>query len=145
MTTFDPNRPVLEFRVALTAQQYQRILQFYTTGLGLEPAARWDNDGGQAVMLDLGRGALEIFDEPQAETIDRLEAGRRVSGQVRFAFQVPDLEQAMERMLAEGARLVHPPVRTPWGDYNVRLEAPDGMQITLFQAPEGEHANAVEY
>jgi hypothetical protein len=32
--------------------------------------------------------------------------------------------------------LVHPPVVTPWGDYNVRLEDPDGMQITLFQAPD---------
>jgi len=30
--------------------------------------------------------------------------------------------------------LVHPPVMTPWGDYNVRLQDPDGMQVTLFQA-----------
>jgi len=134
MHAHTPKQPVLEFRVALTAQQYERILQLYTIGLGLEPAARWENEGGQAVMLALGRGALEIFDEPQAETIDRLEAGRRVSGPIRFAFQVPDLEQAMERMIAAGAVQVHPPVRTPWEDYNVRLEAPDGMQITLFQA-----------
>ena len=136
MAETEPNRPVLEFRVALTAQEYDRILQFYCAGLGLEPAARWENDGGQAVMLELGRASLEIFDEPQAETIDELEAGRRVSGPVRFAFQVPDLNQAMARMLAQGARLVHPPVATPWGDFNVRLEAPDGMQITLFQAPD---------
>jgi hypothetical protein len=25
------------------------------------------------------------------------------------------------------------PVVTPWGDHNVRLQDPDGMQITLFQ------------
>jgi len=135
MAETEPNRPVLEFRVALTAQEYDRILQFYCAGLGLEPSARWENNGGQAVMLKLGRASLEIFNEPQAETIDELEAGQRVSGPVRFAFQVPDLTQAMERMLGQGARLVHPPVATPWGDFNVRLEAPDGMQITLFQAP----------
>jgi hypothetical protein len=29
--------------------------------------------------------------------------------------------------------MVHPPVMTSWGDYNVRLQDPDGMQITLFQ------------
>jgi uncharacterized glyoxalase superfamily protein PhnB len=40
----------------------------------------------------------------------------------------------MERLLASGATLVHPPVLTPWGDYNARLQDPDGMQITLFQA-----------
>jgi uncharacterized glyoxalase superfamily protein PhnB len=48
--------------------------------------------------------------------------------------QVPDLKSAMERLLANGATLVHPPVQTPWGDYNVRLQDPDGMQVTLFQA-----------
>jgi hypothetical protein len=42
----------------------------------------------------------------------------------------------MEWMLANGALVVHEPVMTPWGDYNVRLQAPDGMQITLFQTPE---------
>jgi methylmalonyl-CoA/ethylmalonyl-CoA epimerase len=67
------------------------------------------------------------------EVIDNLEAGKRISGQIRFALQVPDLEAAMERLLAHGAILVHAPVKTPWGDTNVRLQDPDGMQITLFQ------------
>ncbi len=134
-----PNQPILEFRVALTVQEYERLVQFYCAGLGLDPAARWENDGGKAVMLAFGRGTLEIFDEAQAGAIDALEAGRRVSGPVRFAFQVPDLDQAVERLLDQGASLVHPPVRTPWGDRNARLAAPDGMQITLFQAgPEAE-------
>jgi uncharacterized glyoxalase superfamily protein PhnB len=42
----------------------------------------------------------------------------------------------MERLLAHGATLVHEPIMTPWGDYNVRLQDPDGMQITLFQSAE---------
>jgi methylmalonyl-CoA/ethylmalonyl-CoA epimerase len=82
----------------------------------------------------MGKATLEIFDEKQAEVIDQLEAEKRVSGEIRFALQVPDLKAAMERLLANGATLVHPPVMTPWGDYNVRLQDPDGMQITLFQA-----------
>lgn len=133
-----PNQPVFELRVALTSREYERIVKFYCEGLGIEPAALWNNDGGQALMLDMGKATLELFDERQAEVIDRLEAGKRVSGQVRLALQVPDLESAMERLLANGATLVHPPVKTPWGDYNVRLQDPDGMQITLFQALTGE-------
>ena len=82
----------------------------------------------------MGNATLELFDEAQAETIDQLEAGRRISGQIRFALQVPDLNAAMERLLAHGAILVNPPIITPWGDHNVRLQDPDGMQITLFQA-----------
>jgi hypothetical protein len=58
----------------------------------------------------MGRATLEIFDENQAQAIDQLEAGRRVSGQIRFALQVPDLQAAMERLIAHGATLVHPPI-----------------------------------
>lgn len=133
MSTPDPNYPILELRVALTTADYERLVKFYTDGLGIEPAQIWHNDQGRALMLDMGHAALEIFDETQAVTIDRIEAGRRISGQIRFALQVPDLKVAMERLLAHGATLVHPPVMTPWGDYNVRLEDPDGMQVTLFQ------------
>jgi predicted enzyme related to lactoylglutathione lyase len=128
--------PVFEMRIALTASDYERIVNFYCKGLGIEPAAIWNNDGGKAMMLNMGNATLELFDERQAEVIDDLEAGKRTSGQIRFAFQVPDLHAAMERLLAHGATLVHPPVTTPWGDYNVRLQDPDGMQITLFQVME---------
>lgn len=128
--------PVLELRVALTTHDYKRLVKFYCDGLGLEPAALWNNGNGHALILDMGKATLELFDEAQAETIDQLEAGKRISTQIRFALQVPDLKTAMERLLAHGATLVHEPVMTPWGDYNVRLQDPDGMQITLFQATE---------
>lgn len=131
--TPDPNRPILELRVALTVAEFERSVKFYCDGLGIEPAAIWNNDGGQALMLNMGNATLEIFDEKQAQVIDQLEAEKRVSGQIRFALQVPDLQAALKRLLDHGAILVHPPVTTPWGDYNVRLQDPDGMQITLFQ------------
>src|SRR5512139_1358299 len=101
-----PNCPVLELRVALTTRDYERLVKFYCDGLGLEPAAIWNNDGGRALMLDMRHATLELFDEKQAEVIDQLEAGKRVSGQVRLALQVPDLEAALERLLANGATLV---------------------------------------
>jgi methylmalonyl-CoA/ethylmalonyl-CoA epimerase len=130
------NDPIFEMRVALTTGDYERLVKFYCDGLGIEPAQFWNNGQGRALILDMRHATLEIFDETQAHTIDQIEAGRRVSGQVRFAFQVPDLKAAMERLLAHGATLVHPPIITPWGDYNVRLQDPDGMQITLFQTLE---------
>jgi catechol 2,3-dioxygenase-like lactoylglutathione lyase family enzyme len=126
--------PINELRVAITTSDYERLVKFYCAGLGMEPAQIWNNGQGKALILEMGQATLEIFDEAQAETIDQIEAGKRVSGQIRFALQVPDLKAAMERLLANGATLVHPPVVTPWGDHNVRLQDPDGMQITLFQA-----------
>jgi uncharacterized glyoxalase superfamily protein PhnB len=126
--------PISELRVAITTQDYERLVKFYCDGLGIEPAQIWNNGQGKALILEMGQATLEIFDEAQAETIDQIEAGKRISGQIRFALQVPDLKAAMERLIANGATLVHPPVVTPWGDHNVRLQDPDGMQITLFQA-----------
>jgi catechol 2,3-dioxygenase-like lactoylglutathione lyase family enzyme len=125
--------PVLELRVALTTEAFERLANFYRDGLGLEPAQVWPDDQGRALVLDLGKATLEIFDEQQAQTIDQIEVGRRISGPIRFALQVPDLKAATERLLAHGATLVHPPVVTPWGDQNVRFLDPDGMQITLYQ------------
>lgn len=128
-----PDQPVIELRVALTTEDFEHMLGFYAEGLGIEPSAFWQNNGGHGAMLQLGRASLEIFDEAQAQAIDQLEAGKRVSGQIRFALQVPALKPAMDRLLAHGATLVHTPVLTPWGDLNVRLQDPDGMQVTLFQ------------
>ena len=136
MSTSSQNHPVLELRVALTASDYERSMKFYCDGLGIDPSALWSNGGGRALILDMGKATLELFDEIQATTIDQIEAEQRISGQVRFALQVPDLKAAMERLLDHGATLVHPPILTPWGDYNVRLQDPDGMQITLFQVPD---------
>jgi methylmalonyl-CoA/ethylmalonyl-CoA epimerase len=134
----DLNRPIIQMRVALTTNDYERLVKFYCDGLGMEPAAVWNNDGGRALMLEMGQATLELFDERQAEVIDELEAGKRVSGQIRFALQVPDLKSALERLLAHGATLVHPPVVTPWGDFNARVQDPDGIQVTLFQASKQE-------
>ena len=136
MSTSNPKYPVLELRVALTTADYERSIKFYCDGLGIDPSALWNNNGGRALILDMGKATLEIFDEIQAATIDQIEAEQRISGQIRFALQVPELKTAMERLLAHGAILVHPPIITPWGDYNVRLQDPDGMQITLFQVPD---------
>jgi predicted enzyme related to lactoylglutathione lyase len=134
MRTSSSNHPILELRVAVTTADYDRLVNFYCRGLGIEPAAVWNNGQGKALVLEMGKATLEIFDEAQAETIDEIEAGRRVSGQIRFALQVPDLQAAMERFVSNGATLIREPVMTPWGDRNVRLQDPDGMQITLFEA-----------
>jgi catechol 2,3-dioxygenase-like lactoylglutathione lyase family enzyme len=129
----ESNSPIIEMRLALTSRDYDRLLQFYCAGLGLEPAQIWNNEQGKGLVLNLGIATLELFDEEQAQTIDRIEAGRRISGQVRIALQVPDLEAATQRLLAHGATLVHEAVITPWGDINVRFQDPDGLQITLFE------------
>ena len=132
--------PIIELRVALTAQDYDKLVAFYEDALGLEAADIWTQGDNKGVLYDMGRATLEILDENSAATVDQIEAGKRVSGQIRFALEVPDVEAALARALAKGAMLVHEPITTPWRHRNVRLQSPDGMQITLFQVlgPLGE-------
>jgi|SRR4051794_6185552 lactoylglutathione lyase len=123
---------VTELRLAFTVQDFDQALAFYRDALGLEQLADWSSDSGRVVALDAGRAVLELLDEAQAGTVDAAEAGRRVSGTVRFALRVVDSEATARKLAEAGAVPVAPPVLTPWGDRNARLEAPDGMQLTLF-------------
>ena len=123
---------VTELRVALTVQDFGQALAFYRDTLGLEQIADWSSETGRVVVLDAGRATLELLDDAQAETVDTIEAGRRVAGTVRLALQVADSEDIAERLVVAGAVRVAPPVVTPWGDRNARVQAPDGMQLTLF-------------
>jgi uncharacterized glyoxalase superfamily protein PhnB len=121
-----------EFRVVLTVAEFDGALAFYRDALGLDQLADWSSEAGRAVLLDAGRATVELLDEAQAETVDAVEAGRRVSGKIRLAVELPDSEEAARRLVAAGAEEVAPPVTTPWGDRNARVRAPDGMQLTLF-------------
>src|SRR6478752_9645596 len=94
---------VKELRVALTVADFDGALAFYRDALGLEQVADWSGENGRVVLLAAGRATLELFDESQAAYVDEVEAGRRVSGTVRLAVEVPDSEEAARRLVAAGA------------------------------------------
>jgi lactoylglutathione lyase len=123
---------VRELRVVLTVQDFYGALSFYRDALGLDVEAVWASEGGHVTLLSAGRATLELVDEAHAAEIDRLEVGRRVAGPVRVAFQVTDSGALADTLEAAGATRIAGPVTTPWNDRNVRLEAPDGTQLTLF-------------
>jgi lactoylglutathione lyase len=127
---------VQELRLVLTVPDFDAALRFYRDALGLDVEAVWESDGGHVTLLSAGRATLELVDEAHAAEIDRLEVGRRIAGPVRVAFQVPDSSAVADTLEAAGATRIAGPVVTPWNDRNVRLEAPDGTQLTLFTPAE---------
>jgi len=127
-----PEGPVRELRLALTVENYPEALAFYRDVLGLPMIESWDEPGGSGAVLAAGRATLELLSVQQAELVDRVEVGERVAGPVRVALEVGDSERTARSLIAGGAELVGGPIVTPWQHRNVRLEAPDGMQLTLF-------------
>ena len=123
---------VQEFRITLTVDDFDAAVALYRDALGLPEVADWSSEQGRVLLLDAGRATLELFDEAQAAMVDDLEVGSRVSGKVRFALHVPDADVAAASLVGAGATPVADAVDTPWGDRNARVEAPDGMQLTLF-------------
>ena len=125
---------VIELRVSLTVEDFDEAVAFYRDSLGLTQLEDWSSDIGRVILLEGGRATLELLDEAQAAAVDEIEAGARVSGTVRIALEVGDSEMTARRLIAFGAEEVSPPVLTPWGDWNARVRAPDGMQLTLFSS-----------
>jgi lactoylglutathione lyase len=124
--------PVRELRLALTVERYEEALAFYRDVLGLPVVYAWAEPTGSGAILDAGRATLELLSVDQAELVDRVEVGRRVAGPVRLALEVEDSVATADALTAAGAERLADAVVTPWAHRNVRVRAPDGMQLTLF-------------
>jgi lactoylglutathione lyase len=123
--------PVHEVRVSLTVDDFDTALAFYRDALGL-PEIEAYADSGRVSILGAGRATIEIIDAQHAAEVDDIEVGRRVAGPVRLALRVADSEATAQRLSDAGATVVGGPVLTPWRDRNVRLDPPQGVQLTLF-------------
>ncbi len=127
-----PESPVRELRLAFTVENYDEAVRFYRDVLGLPVISEWEQPTGSGAILDAGRATLELLSVDQSELVDRIEVGEVVSGPIRLALEVEDSEETAKALVAGGALRVGGPVMTPWSHKNVRVRAPDGLQLTLF-------------
>ena len=125
---------VLQMRLVVEADDFDTAVAFYRDALGLPEEAAFEGDGDARVMiLDAGRATLEIANPAQKRMIDDVEVGRQVAPRLRVAFEVTDATGHTTHLTEHGAELVAPPTVTPWNSLNSRLDAPAGLQITLFE------------
>ena len=125
---------VKQLRLVVEADDFDEAVAFYRDALGLtEEFFVESEDGAQVMALRAGRATVEIVNPAQRRLIDQLEVGREVSRSIRIAFEVTDTNSATDQLVAAGAELIASPTETPWRSLNSRLEAPAGLQITLFE------------
>ena len=125
---------VQQLRLVVEADDFDEAVAFYRDVLGLPEEFYVESETEARVMaLQAGRATLEIVNAAQRRMIDQLEVGREVSRSIRVAFEVTDATSKTDQLVAAGAELIASPTETPWRSLNSRLEAPAGLQITLFE------------
>ncbi|MEU7619045.1 VOC family protein [Micromonospora rifamycinica] len=136
----DDSRPpaVRQLRLVVEAEDYDAAVAFFRDALGLPEQAAYSGAGdARVVILEAGRATLEIANPAQKRMIDDVEVGRQVAPRLRLAFEVDDAAAVTGRLVAAGATEVAPPTVTPWHSLNSRLDAPAGLQLTVFQELRG--------
>lgn len=130
----EENKPVLQLRVVVEAEDFDAAVRFYRDVLGLPERIAYAQGGDDRVsILEAGRATLEIASPGHKKVIDEIEAGGQESQRIRLAFEVTDSEGMTRRLESAGARVVAEPVLTPWQSLNSRLDAPGDLQVALFQ------------
>ena len=128
-----PN-PVKQLRLVVETDDFDAALTFYRDVLGLPVHAAFEGeDDARVVILLAGIATLELSNPAQVRLIDRVEAEGSRSARLRVAFEVADTAATTDRLVGSGAVLTAAPRETPWRSINSRLEAPAGLQVTLFQ------------
>jgi predicted enzyme related to lactoylglutathione lyase len=133
MSATDKGR-VLQMRLVVEADDYEEAVAFYRDVLGAVEELVVEGEAGERVtILDVGRATLELSNPAQVAMIDQVEVGRRVAPRLRVAFEVADAATVTRELVGGGADLIAAPTLTPWQSLNARLEAPAGLQLTVFQ------------
>ena len=129
--------PVKQLRLVVRVSDFDASLAFYRDTLGLEQEESYVEGDARVVILGAGRATLELINDAQRELIDQVEVGRRVAREIRVAFEVVDAAGTTYALEKAGAEVIAQPTETPWRSLNSRLEAADGLQLTLFQELDG--------
>lgn len=130
----DPRPRVTQLRLVVEAEDFDAALIFYRDVLGLTEKAAFEGEGDARVaILEAGAATLELSNPAQVRMIDAVEADGRPSARIRIAFEVEDSSTTTDELVQAGAQLIASPRETPWRSLNSRLNAPAGLEITLFQ------------
>jgi catechol 2,3-dioxygenase-like lactoylglutathione lyase family enzyme len=125
---------VLQLRLVVETEEFERALEFYRDALGMPEHEAFEGEGdARIVILEAGQATLELVNPAQRRLIDDVEVGRPSSPRIRIALEVEDAASTTERLIEAGAHLLGGPSITPWRSKNARLDAPADLQLTIFE------------
>jgi methylmalonyl-CoA/ethylmalonyl-CoA epimerase len=105
---------------------YERLL-----GARVELRGRMDEQGVEAVYLQVGGGRIELVSALAEDTPVGRFLAKRGPGMHHVAFEVPDVAAAMGELAAHGVEVIDPKPRNGLGGHEVSFVHPDSLHGVL--------------
>lgn len=124
--------------VGIAVEDLERAVEDYRRLLGVEPAhrERVDDQGVEEVLFRVGSSFIQLLGALRPETPVGRSLARRGPGIHHVAYRVADIEDALEHLREEGARLVDDAPRPGSRDTLIAFVHPasmDGVLVELVQ------------
>lgn len=114
--------------VALTVNDIQKSIDFYTKGLGFEIVHKMDRDGKlQYVAMRAGNAQIGLGQDDFAKGKDRKKGvGLRI-----WINTTQDVTAIAARAKSAGIKLDAEPAKLPWGPMAFAVTDPDGFLLSI--------------
>ncbi len=124
--------------LGVAVRSIETALKFYCDQLGLSPNPREavPQEKVEVVMLPLGSPRIELLEASSPDSVIAKFIDKRGEGLHHVALKVPDLNAAIERLRAEGARLLNEPRQGAGGHTYVFVHpsSTGGVLLELIQS-----------
>jgi len=115
---------------ALTVDDIERSLRFYTDVLGFVVGERWEEAGQlRGVSLKAGACSLGLSQDDWSKGRDR----KKGEGISLWCATAQDIDALAARIKAAGARLAQEPSDSPEGGRMLAVDDPDGFRLRLYK------------
>jgi methylmalonyl-CoA/ethylmalonyl-CoA epimerase len=111
------------------AQAVDTYTRFF--GASVEVRGRMEEQGVEAVYLQIGNGRVELVSPLAADTAVGRFLSKRGPGMHHVAFEVDDVEAALDELAAAGADVIDPRPRQGLGGHEVSFVHPDSLHGVL--------------
>lgn len=106
-------------------------------GLGISPVETVEHEKVRLVMVPVGESRLELLEATSEDSTIAKFIAKRGEGLHHVCMKVPDLQAAVERLKADGVRLVSDQIKTGAGGHQYVFVHPASASGVLLELVQG--------
>jgi methylmalonyl-CoA epimerase len=108
-------------------------------GLSLSPEEVVPHENVRVIMVPVGETRLELLEPTSSESAIAKFIAKRGEGLHHISIRVPDLKAAVQKLQAEGTRLVSDEIKTGAGGHRYIFLHPSSTSGVLIELVEASH------